>query len=212
MDLTRVDKVFRILPKEEKYYELFDVLVGAVVEGCELLEAYVGGEAGARPSVEALKAVERRGDETTRDIMARLQKSFVTPIDREDIDALAKALDDILDDAYAAASFAEVSGLGEADEHLKALCRLLLTCVREIYDAVEHLNDRDGIGEHCATVHRVETEADERYRAALKDLFAGSPDPIRVIRLKELYERVEGAIDRSEDVANILETIVIKNS
>ena len=212
MDLKRVDKVFRILPKEEKYYELFDVLVGAVVEGCELLEAFFRDGSGEAPSVEALKAIERRGDETTREIMARLQKSFVTPIDREDIDALAKALDDILDAAYAAASFAEVTGLGATNEHLQALCRSLLTCVREIYDAVEHLNDQNGIGEHCATVHRVESEADEQFKAAMRDLFAGSPDPLRVIRLKELYERIEGAIDRSEDVANILETIVIKNS
>jgi uncharacterized protein len=212
MDLKGVDRVFRILPKEEKYYELFDVLVGAVVEGCELLEAYFREGRDETPSVEALKAIERRGDETTREIVARLQKSFVTPIDREDIHALAKALDDILDDAYAAASFAETTRLGAANEHLRALCRSLLTCVREIYDAVEHLNDRDGIGEHCAAVHRIESEADEQFRLALRDLFSGSPDPLQVIRLKELYERIEGAIDRSEDVANILETIVIKNS
>lgn len=212
MDLKRVDRVFRILPKEEKYYELFDILVGAVVEGCELLEAYFGDGPEERPSVEALKAVERRGDETTREIMSRLQKSFVTPIDREDIDALAKALDDVLDDAYAAASFAEVAGLNGTNEHLKALTHSLLTTVRELYDAVEHLNDRDGIGEHCATVHRLESEADEQYKEALRALFSGTPDPMRVIRLKELYDRIEGAIDRCEDVANILDTIVIKNS
>jgi predicted phosphate transport protein (TIGR00153 family) len=212
MDLKRVDRVFRILPKEEKYYELFDVLVGAVVEGCQLLEAYFAAGPGKAPSVDALKAIERRGDETTRDIMARTQKSFVTPIDREDICALAAALDDVLDDAFAAASFADVTGLGASNDHLRALSRSLLACARELYDAVEHLNDRDGIGDHCAAVHRVETEADEQYRSAMRDLFAGSPDPLRVIRLKELYELLEGAVDRCEDVANILETIVIKNS
>ncbi len=211
MDLKGVDRVFRILPKEGKYYELFDLLVGAVVEGCEMLESYFGGGKDA-PSVEALKAIERRGDETTREIMAMLQKSFVTPIDREDIQALTTGLDDILDDAYAAASFAEVARVGLANEHLKGLCRSLLACVRELYDAVEHLNDRDGIGDHCATVHRLESEADEQYKSALRDLFAGSPDPLHVIKMKELYERIEGAIDRSEDVANILETIVVKNS
>jgi len=212
MDLKSVDKVFRILPKEEKYYELFDVLVGAVVEGCELLAAYFGDGAAETPSVEALKAIEHRGDETTHEIMTRLQKSFVTPIDREDIDALAKALDDVLDGAYAAANFAEATGFEGTDEHLTALCHSLLTCARELYDAVEHLNDRDGIGEHCATVHRVESEADAQFKVAMRALFSGSPDPLQVIRLKELYERIEGAVDRSEDVANILETIVIKNS
>jgi uncharacterized protein len=211
MDLKRVDKVFRILPKEEKYYELFDVLVGAVVEGCELLEAFFGGGEDA-PSVEALKAIEHRGDATTREILARLQKSFVTPIDREDIDELATSLDDILDGAYAAASFVEMTGAPVSNEHVRALCHSLSTCVREIYDAVEHLNDRNGIGEHCQTVHRLETEADEQFKAAMRALFAGSPDPLQVIRLKEIYERIEGAIDRCEDVANILETIVIKNS
>ena len=211
MDLKNVDKVFRILPKEEKYYELFDVLVGAVVEGCKQLEAFFGGEEEA-PSVEALKAVEHRGDETTREIIARSQKSFVTPIDREDIDELAKTLDDVLDNVYAAASFAEMTGYTGSNEHIRALCHSLSTCARELYDAVEHLNDRNGIGEHCAAVHRIETEADEQYRAAIRALFSGTPDPLQVIRLKELYERIEGAIDRCEDVANILETIVIKNS
>ena len=109
-------------------------------------------------------------------------------------------------------SFAETTSLGTTNEHLQALCRSLLTCAREIYDAVEHLNDRDGIGEHCAAVHRLESEADAQFKAAMRALFSGSPDPLRVIRLKELYERIEGAIDRCEDIANILETIVIKNS
>jgi uncharacterized protein Yka (UPF0111/DUF47 family) len=118
----------------------------------------------------------------------------------------------VLDGAYAAASFADVTGLKESDEHLQALCHSLLTCARELYDAVEHLNDRDGIGEHCAAVHRLETEADAQFRTAMRALFSGSPDPLRVIRLKELYERIEGAIDRCEDIANILESIVIKNS
>lgn len=212
MDLKRVDRVFRILPKEERYYELFDVLVAAVVEGCELMRAAFEEGADYAVLADRLKAVERRADETTREIMARLQKSFVTPIDREDIFELARALDDILDDAYAAVSFAEVSSLGASDEHLRSLADALLACVRELYGAVEHLNDQDGITEHCAAVHRLETVADDRFRTALRALFASAPDPLRVIRLKELYERIEGAVDRSEDVANILEAIVIKNS
>jgi predicted phosphate transport protein (TIGR00153 family) len=212
MDLKRVDRMFRILPKEERYYVLFDELVAAVLEGCELLvEAFADGA--DLPGVAAsLKEVERRGDATTREIKTRLQKSFVTPIDREDIDALAGSLDDILDDAYAAVSFADVTGLAESDAPLQELCALLLASAKELRGAVEHLNDRDGISEHCETVHRLETDADDRFKAALRQLFAGASDPLRVIRLKELYERVEGAVDRTEQVANILETIVVKNS
>ena len=211
MDLKSVDRVFRILPKEERYYELFDKLVDAVVEGVALTaEAFADG-ADLPAAAARLKEVEHRADATTRDIMSRLQKSFVTPIDREDIHALARALDDILDEAYAAVSFADVTRLGASDEHLQQLDALLGACVRELRGAIEHLNDRDGIAEHCATVHRLETEADHRFQAALGDLFVEGADPLRVIRLKELYERIERSIDRCEDAANILEAIVIKN-
>jgi uncharacterized protein Yka (UPF0111/DUF47 family) len=86
-----------------------------------------------------------------------------------------------------------------------------LQCVRELAEAVEHLNTRDGIGAHTSAVHRLESEADERYVASLRALFAGTPDPIRVVRLKDLYARIESAIDRCEEAANILDGIVLKN-
>lgn len=212
MDLKRVDRVFRILPKEEQYYELFDSLVRSVAEGCELLTRFFAEGADRGVLVESIKEVERRGDDATRNIMMRLQRSLVTPIDREDIQALATELDDVLDDAYVAASFADASGLDETNEHLQALSDSLLACARELAAAVEHLNNRDGIREHCATVHKLESTADDQYRTAMRALFAGAPDAIRVIRLKELYDRIESGIDRCEDVANILEDIVAKNS
>lgn len=212
MDLKRVDKVFRVLPKEERYYTYFDQLVSAVVEGCELLVRFLAEGSDPVATVAQLKAAERRGDDLTREIMTQLNKSFVTPIDREDIQALAAALDDILDHAYGAAAFAEATALGEADDHLRAFAEMLLRCARELDAAIEHLNDRDGIGAHSAAVHRTESEADERYTASLRALFAGSPDPLRVVRLKDLYARLEEAIDRCEDAANILDNIVLKNS
>ncbi|HQR37689.1 MAG TPA: DUF47 family protein [Blastocatellia bacterium] len=133
-------------------------------------------------------------------------------MDREDIDALATALDDILDGAYSAASFAELSSLAATNASLRALATSLAACAREVSSAVEHLNDRDGISGHCASIHRLEAEADAQYRDAIRELFSGNASPIEVIRLKDLYECIEGSIDRCEDVANILERIVIKNS
>lgn len=212
MDLKRVDRVFRILPKEERYYELFNTLVGAVVRGCDLLAQLFAESGDWSARVAELKTVEHAGDDATREIMALLQKSFVTPIDREDIDALATALDDILDGAYTAASFAELSSLPSSNDALRALSTSLAACAHEVSSAVEHLNDQDGISGHCASIHRLETEADAQYREAIRNLFSGSASPVDVIRLKELYECIEGSIDRCEDVANILERIVIKNS
>jgi uncharacterized protein len=212
MDLKRVDKVFRVLPKEERYYELFRGLVTAVAEGCELLVQFFAAVNDPVATVAAMKAAERTGDEVTREINVMLGRSFVTPIDREDIHALATALADVLDAAYQAASYCEATGLGTADDHASALAATLLQCVRELAGAIEHLNDRDGIGEHCAVVHRLETEADGRVVAALRALFSGAPDPLRVIRLKDVYDMLEGAIDRAEDAAIILEAIVRKNS
>jgi predicted phosphate transport protein (TIGR00153 family) len=212
MDLKRVDKVFRVLPKEERYYELFDQLVEAVVDGCEGLNEFFTGNVDPVASVAAIKGAEARGDDATREILTSLTRSFVTPIDREDIHALATALDDILDAAYGAASFAEASGLDERDEHLLSLSDALVQSVRALDAAIEHLNDQNGISAHCATVHHLEAEADKRYVAALRALFAGQPDPLRVVRLKELYGQLECAIDRCNDAANILKTIVLKNS
>jgi predicted phosphate transport protein (TIGR00153 family) len=212
MDLKRVDRVFRILPKEERYYELLDRLVETVLDGCLLLCEFFEPGAEQAVLVGKLKSVERRGDEVALEILNRLQKSFVTPIDREDIHDLARTLDKILDDAFGAASFAEASGLGEADEHLRQLAHALVECVRHLDAAIEKLNDRDGISEHCTAFHRLEDEADARYNAAIRSLFSGSPDPLRVLRLKELYERLEDATDRSHHAAAILESIVFKNS
>jgi uncharacterized protein len=211
MDLKQVDRMFRVLPKEERYYAYFAQLVESVVEGCEYLCRFLREGADPVATVAQLKGAERRADDLTREIMIQLNKSFVTPIDREDIFALATALDDILGNAYSAASFAEATRFERPDEPLTGLADLLLQCARELEAAIVHLNDRDGIGAHTTTVHRLESEADERYIAALRALFAGSPDPLRVVRLKDLYARIESAIDRCKDAANILDGILLKN-
>jgi predicted phosphate transport protein (TIGR00153 family) len=211
MDLKHVVRMLRVLPKAERYYVYFDQLIGSVVEGCEYLCRFLREGSDPVATVAQLKGAERRGDDLTREIMVQLNRSFVTPIDREDIFALATALDDILDAAYGAASFAEATGFERPDEHLNVLADLLLQCARELDAAIEHLNDGNGIGAHSSAVHRIEAEADERYIASLRALFAGSPAPLRVVRLKDLYERIEGAIDRCGDAANILDGIVLKN-
>ena len=210
MDLKSVDRVFRLLPKEERYYTLFDQLMAAVVEGGELLVSFLEGDGDQASRVVELKAVERRADGLAREITLQLGKTFVTPIDREDISELASALDDILDAAYAVVSFAQATRLDEVDEHLRSLGRTLRDCIRELRGAIQHLEDRDGIAEHCGKIHRLEAEADERYIAALGDLFAGDPDPLRVIRLKNLYELIENGVDRCDDIAFTLEGILSK--
>jgi len=211
MDLKHVDKMFRVLPKEERYYEYFDQLVGAVVEGSEYLCRFLREGVDPVAVVAQLKGAERRGEDLLREITVQLNKSFVTPIDREDIVALATTLDFIVDSTYRVASFAEATGFERPDEHLNGLADLLLHCVRELAQAVEHLNTREGIGAHTAAVHRLVSEANERYVASLRALFAHASDPIRVVRLKDLYVQIASAVERCKDAANILDGIVLKN-
>jgi predicted phosphate transport protein (TIGR00153 family) len=203
------------LPKDEGFLAIFDQATQNIVEAvklfCQLLE-----DGGDRPGqVEQLKALEHQGDRYTHQTLAKLNTSFITPFDREDIHALATKLDDILDAVDATGHRLLLYGVASVPARLKELAQLLLASAEEVQKAVLLLHDprrQEEALQRCVEINRLENEADQLHRQALADLFAHATDAVEVIKLKDLYAFLEEATDRCEDVANIVETIVIKAS
>lgn len=203
------------LPKDNRFLEVFDLASGNIVRAVELFCKLLKepGELAAR--VEELKELEHQGDRYTHETLARLNSSFVTPFDREDIHALATKLDDILDAVDATGHRLLLYGVGQVPQRLVQLADLLLASAREVQKAVVALHDPRRHKEAltcCVEINRLENEADQIHREALADLFANYEDPVDIIKHKDLFAFLEEATDRCEDVANIIETIVIKAS
>lgn len=203
------------LPKDSRFLEIFDLASGNIVQAVELFTRMLQEPSELAVRVEELKALEHQGDRYTHETLARLNTSFVTPFDREDIHALATKLDDILDAVDATGHRLLLYGVGQVPQRLVQLADLLLASAREVQKAVVALHDPRRHKEAltcCVEINRLENEADQVHREALADLFANCKDPVEIIKHKDLFAFLEEATDRCEDVANIIETIVIKAS
>lgn len=159
-----------------------------------------------------IKDIEHECDEITHGITTRLNRSFITPFDREDIYTLSVALDDVCDYIDAAARASVMYGITDANEYIKDLARIIHELSMEINSATALLKDGKGMSRHLLEIQRLENDADEVYFKAIAALFKNATDPIEVIKYKELYEILENATDRSESVANIIESIVLKHN
>ncbi len=159
-----------------------------------------------------IKDIEHECDEITHGITTRLNRSFITPFDREDIYTLSVALDDVCDYIDAAARASVMYGINDANEFIKDLARIIHELSMEINSATALLKDGKGMSRHLLEIQRLENDADEVYFKAIAALFKNATDPIEVIKYKELYEILENATDRSESVANIIESIVLKHN
>src|SRR5207244_2436761 len=155
---------------------------------------------------------EQEGDRITHDIIRRLNETFVTPIDREDIYALASALDDIVDFTEEAADYLSLYKIEAPMEQAQRLSHVLLQSTRQIADAIPRLRGFRDINHYVVEINRLENDGDRITREAIASLFDGGIDPMVVIRWKDIFERLEAAIDATERVAHILESVVIKNA
>ncbi len=204
---------FSFLPKEDEYFAFFTQMGAKIEEASNILvEMLEKGKDDYETYTKRIKDVEHECDQITHNVTNKLNKSFITPFDREDIYTLSVALDDICDYIDAGARAIVMYDIGEANEHAKALARVIQSLAAEINLAVSMLKKPDGIKMRFMEVHRLENEADEIYFRALKELFKDASDPIHVIKWKELYEILENATDRCESVANIIESIVLKHN
>jgi uncharacterized protein len=203
----------KLFAKDEKFFKIFSQMTIHILEAAEILGRMLADPGGDLQSAAAkIKDLEHKGDELTHQVIEELNKTFITPIDREDIHDLSKALDDILDLIDATAGRIVLFRINEPIKELPEMAAVLLSQVREIRAAVSKLQDNDHVIERCIEINRLENDADRLFQSAIGYLFQEVKDPIDVIKRKEIIETLETATDMAEDVANVLETIMVKNA
>jgi len=203
----------RLLPRQEKFFELFLNHVHIIEQAARLLlEGARTGNSQLAKNAVRIKQLEREGDEIIHDIFTRLNQTFITPLDPEDIHALSTRLDDVLDDIEDAAYRLTVYRLDAIPATVIELCEIVSDSAKALVQAFEALNRDESLLEHCIEVNRLEDHADQVLRQAVAALFERERDPIALIKLKEIYEFLEDTTDRCEDVADVLQNVVVKNS
>jgi uncharacterized protein len=198
-------------PKEREFFDLFEEAGANIVRAAELLERMLEQWPDGAELARDVVVCEQEGDRITHDIIQRLNSTFVTPIDREDIYALASALDDVVDFVEEVSDFLTLYRIEAPMDQATELARILSQSSRAIADAIPRLRTFRDIHHYTVEVNRLENDGDRVVRQALASLFERGIDPMLVIRWKDIFERLEDGIDATETVANILEGIVIKN-
>jgi predicted phosphate transport protein (TIGR00153 family) len=207
--MARLTKLFT--GRDTRYFELFEESAQNAVRAAELLRTFVQELPDQPELAKEISAVESDTDRVTHDIISHLNQTFVTPIEREDILELASAQDDIVDLIDEAADLILLYRVEAPMEQAHGLCAILVEATKAVASAMPRLRDFGDIRHYTVEVNRLENDGDRLSRAAIAGLFDGGIDPMFVIRWKDIFERLEDAIDSCERVANILEGIVIKN-
>jgi predicted phosphate transport protein (TIGR00153 family) len=203
--------MFSIFPKDEDFFVLFRRQAELVRQGCDQLHEMMERFDNLEARTKALKEVEHQGDLVTHELFERLNRTFITPLEREDIHDLASGLDDVLDAAEAIGSRLILFNIPKSTAQAVKLTEIIAKSGHQIEQAVDHLKDFKNLMGFTIEINRLENEADNISRDAVADLFSGNHELLDVMRWKELYGRLEGAADKCEDVANTIESIVIKN-
>jgi len=200
-----------IFPKHEDFFDLFRKQGALVRQGCDALLEMMEHYDDLENKAAKLKQIEHQGDLVTHEIFEKLNRTFITPLEREDIHDLGSGLDDVLDAVEGIGSRLVLFKIRQPTPEAIKLARIMVQCGAQIEQAVTHLKDFKNLMGFTIELNRLENEADQISRQVVADLFNGSHDPIDVVRWKEIYGRLESAADRSEDVANTIEAIVLKN-
>jgi uncharacterized protein len=208
--MARLAQVFA--PRDRIYFELFEEAGLNMLRASSLLDRLLAGYPDTKDLAREILDCEHEGDRITHDIINRLNHTFVTPIEREDILALTSALDDIVDYTEEVADYLGLYKIEAPMDQAIRLARVLKEASEQIAEAIPRLRGFRDISRYTVEVNRLENEGDRITREAVASLFDGGIDPMVVIRWKDLFERLEAAVDATERVANILEGIVIKNS
>lgn len=203
--------MFRLLPRDENFFDLFEQQAGLIVSASRVLEELTLDYPSAQAKVQQIRDLEHAGDAVTHEVVRRLNTTFVTPIDREDIYALASRLDDVLDLIDAVADRLLIYKIKNPTDGCLAMAKIIVKTTEETDRAVRCLRTLSPLYQkHSIEVNRLENEADRLLRDELAALFEGGTDAIEVIKWKELYETMEAVTDRCEDVLNVIEGITLK--
>ncbi len=204
--------MFRLIPRETKFFRMFADVSQNVTEGARLLQDILQDPTDLGDRLDRLQEIEHRGDELTHAIITTLNQTFITPFDREDIHRLTSSLDDVLDFVNSAGMRLRLYRIEAPPPVAAELAGLIVKQSEELAQGVSLLEQNQRVLEHCVEVHRLENEADRVSRNAIAELFDNEKDPIRLIKMKELYEVLETATDKAEDAANVLEAVALKSA
>ena len=208
--MARLSQVF--VPKDREFFDIFEEAALNIARAGEMLEEMLRGFPESAHLAREILLCEQNGDRVTHDIFSRLNQTFVTPIDREDILELASALDDVVDLTEEVSDFLVLYKVEAPMDPAERLATILKDACRQIAKAVPRMRTFGDISHYVVEIHRLENEGDRVSREAMASLFENGIDPMVVIRWKDVFDRLEGAIDASERVANLLSGIVIKNA
>jgi uncharacterized protein len=202
----------RITPQDDSFFELFEKLAGKVSEGAAELLDLLKNYSDLDRRVGKILDIEHQGDELTHQVMKRVNTSFVTPFDREDIHQLATNLDDVLDHIEAAAEYLQLHKIDDPLPQMVSLSETLSEAAGKTSEAMPGLRKMKNLEEYWIEINRLENEGDRFYRRTIAELFSGDYKAMDVLKSKEIIEEIEQAIDCLEDVANTVETITLKQS
>ncbi|MFQ6121678.1 MAG: DUF47 domain-containing protein [Dehalococcoidales bacterium] len=206
---------FPFMPKEEKFFDLFEESARNMVKASQKLKEMLNTWEVVEGRVAEITELEHKGDTITHQIIAQLHRTFVTPFDREDIALLAHTIDDVTDFIHAAADAMLIYKIDHPSQRAKELANIIVQQVAEVERAVAGLRRRaelKKILELCVEINRLENMADRVFRSAMAELFEDTVDITEVIKWREIYEHMESATDRCEDVANVLEGVALKHA
>lgn len=202
----------RLVPRDVKFFHMFADMASNLGDGARLLKQILSDFKDVEVRVQQLKDIEHRGDEMTHNVLTKLNQTFITPFDREDIYRLASSLDDVLDFVYAAGVRLTMYKITSAPPAAAKLAELIVRQSEQLLHAVIGLDKQDKVLDYCVEINRLENEADAIARSAIAEVFEKETNPISLIKLKELYEVLETATDKAEDAANVLEGVVLKSA
>jgi predicted phosphate transport protein (TIGR00153 family) len=204
---------FSLVPRERQFFTLFRENAANFMEALKILNDLLNSDSGQFNEYHRrLRDLEHKGDEVTHNVIKELNRTFITPFDRDDIYALASAVDDVIDLAEEAADTIVLDRVDAITAPAREMGAILLQIGQEMVQAFDKLEARTDMTQHWLRVHDLENQADRITREAIGELFQNNQDPIHVIKWKDVYALLEKTVDRTEDVANILEAVTIKNA
>ncbi|HZI18932.1 MAG TPA: DUF47 family protein [Pyrinomonadaceae bacterium] len=204
---------FSLIPKEEQYFALFRQMTSFIFDAAGALSDMLNDpKRDYAAHLPHIKSIEHHCDELIHSVVKKLNTSFITPFDREDIYQLSGGLDDIVDLIDDAARAVVMYNVMEVTPHARQFTDVIRRMAVQLHEVVSALEKPAGISARLIEIHRLENEGDDLFHEALAELFRGTPDPLHVIKWKEIYEKLEAAVDRCESVANIIESVIIKHA
>ena len=204
--------MLNFLPRDEKYFERFNELAVRIQEAARILQRFFQGEAGVATVLVEIKRLEHECDEISHEILRGIDRTFITPIDREDIHRLAVRLDDVIDLIDGTVRRLDIYRIDTPTPLSRALSELIVRTTDELVEAVQLLRKQKGVMEHCIQLKKLENEGDVIYHDAVASLFADGLPAIEVIKWKDVYDNMERCIDSCVAVAHVLESVVLKHS